>query len=42
MLNYFRGKNFVILNRDKTDFDNMATLVIHDDLRNIFDKLKIN
>ena len=40
MLNLFKGKNLVILNRDKTDFDNMATLVIHDDLRNIFDKLK--
>lgn len=40
MLRLFRGKNFVILNRSKTDFDSLATLVIHDELQNIFDKLK--
>ena len=36
MLNLFKGKNFVILNRGTTDFDDIATLVIHDDLRIIF------
>lgn len=40
MISLFKGKNLVILNRDKTDFDNMATLVIHEDLRDIFNKLK--
>ena len=39
MLNLFRGKNLVILNRGKTDFDNMATLVIHDELKNIFEQI---
>ena len=40
MLNLFRGKNLVIINRDPTDYDNMATLVIHDEFQNIFNKLK--
>ena len=40
MVNLFRGKNLVILNRDKTTYDNMATLVIHDDLRDVFNELK--
>ena len=40
MIGLFRGKNLVILNRSKTDYDRIATLVIHDDLKNIFDKLK--
>ena len=40
MINYFRGKNLVILNRSKTDYDSLATLVIHDELLNIFNQLK--
>ena len=40
MVRLFRGKNFVILNRDETQYDDMATLVMHDDLKEIFDKLK--
>lgn len=40
MINLFNGKNLVIINRDKTDFDNKATLVIHDELKNVFEKLK--
>lgn len=40
MINLFNGKNLVIINRDETDFDNKATLVIHDELKNIFEKLK--
>ena len=40
MINLFNGKNLVIINRDKTDFDNIATLVINDDLKKVFEKLK--
>ena len=40
MLNLFRGNNLVIINRDPTSFDSMATLVIHDEFKNIFNKLK--
>ena len=41
MIRLFRGKNLIIINRDKTDYDSLATLVIHDDLRQVFDKLKV-
>lgn len=41
MIRYFKGKNLVILNRDKTDYDMYATLVIHDDLREVFKELNI-
>ncbi len=40
MIRYFKGKNLVIINRDKPDYDSMATLVIHDELKNVFEKLK--
>ena len=40
MINLFKGKNLVIINRDPTDFDNMATLLIHDELQNVFNNLK--
>ena len=40
MINYFRGKHLVLLNRSKTDYDNKADLVIHDDLKEIFKELK--
>lgn len=39
-INYFDGKALVIINRDTTDFDSVATLVIHDQLGNVFSKLK--
>ena len=30
LLHYFRGKHLVLINRDATPMDNMATMVIHD------------
>ena len=39
-INYYGGKNLVIINKDSTTYDNMATLVIHDSLGNIFSNLK--
>ena len=45
MINYFRGKYLVILNRDKTPYDNYANLVIHDNLakvsRKVMDKIRV-
>ena len=40
MINLFKGKNLVILNDSKTPYDNVATLVIHADLKDIFENLK--
>ena len=42
LIRYFRGKHLVIINRDTTDYDNMAELVIHEKLGDVFKKLKIN
>lgn len=41
MIRLFRGKNLIIINRDKTDYDSIATLVINDDLKKVFSKLYI-
>ena len=38
---YFNGKYLVIINNDKTSYDGMADLVIHDRIGNVFSKLKI-
>ena len=39
LVRLFKGKNLVILNRDTTSYDNIASLVINDELDNIFKKL---
>ena len=36
LINYFRGKNLVLINRDATPYDNIANLVINDSLGNVF------
>lgn len=36
LINYFRGKYLVLINRDETPYDYKADLVIHDSLGNIF------
>lgn len=41
LVRYFRGKNLVIINKDTTDYDNMANLVIHEKLGDVFGRLKI-
>ena len=40
LLEYFRGKNLVIINNDKTPYDYMANLVINKPLKEVFGKLK--
>ena len=39
LINYFRGKNLVLINRDVTSFDNEADLVINESLGKVFEKL---
>lgn len=40
LINYFKGKYLVIINKDKTPFDSYANLVINDDLSNVFELLE--
>ena len=39
LLNYFRGNNLVLINRDMTIYDHNADLVINDSLGNVFSKI---
>lgn len=39
LIDYFNGKNLVIINRDKTNYDYRASLVINEDIKNVFEKL---
>lgn len=39
LINYFKGKYIVIINKDKTMKDNIATLVINDSIGKVFEKI---
>lgn len=39
LINYFRGKYLVIINKGFTNYDYKADLVIHDSLKDVFSKL---
>ena len=39
LINYYRGKKLVLINRDETPYDSRADLVIHNSLGNVFSKL---
>ena len=39
LINYFRGKNLVLINKDTTQYDYKANLVIKDSLGKVFDKI---
>lgn len=39
LIRYFRGKYIVLINKDKTPFDNNADLVINDSLGNVFKEI---
>ena len=39
LINYFNGKNLVLINRDSTPYDNVANLVIHDSLGKVFNQI---
>ena len=36
LINYFRGKNLVIINNDETPYDKRTTLIINEDLTSVF------
>ena len=38
-INYFRGKNLVLINKDSTPYDNKANLLINDSLGKVFSKI---
>lgn len=38
-LNYFKGENLVIINKEYTSFDSKANLVIHSSLETVFSKI---
>lgn len=40
-INYFRGKNFVLINKDETNFDSEFGLVIYDKVGEVLDKIVI-
>ena len=39
LINYFRGKNLVLINKDATPYDNMADLVINEKLGEVFKEI---
>ena len=39
LINYFKGKNLVLINKDTTFYDKRANLVINDSLGKVFSKL---
>ena len=39
LINYFRGKNLVLINRDATQYDYKANLVINESLGKVFEKI---
>ena len=39
LINYFRGKNLVLINRDSTLYDNKANLVINESLGKVFNEI---
>lgn len=39
LINYFRGKNLVLINRDATPYDNKANLVINETLGKVFEAI---
>lgn len=41
LVNYYSGENIVLINKDKTPYDNKATLVINEKLGDVFSKIKI-
>lgn len=41
LIRYFRGKNLILINKDKTSYDNIANLVINDDICDTLKKITI-
>ena len=41
LINYFNGKNLVLINKSETPYDNLASLVINDAIGEVFSQIKI-
>ena len=41
-ISYFKGDNIVLINRDETPFDSKASLVFHEKVGELLDKIKVN
>jgi len=41
LIDYFHGENLVLINKSKTPQDKIATLVIHDSIGEVLDKIKV-
>lgn len=41
LVTYFKGKNFVIINKEKTPFDYLASIIINDSLGKILNQIKL-
>ena len=41
MIQYFQGKNLVLINQTKTSYDNLATLVINEKIGKVFKEIKL-
>ena len=41
LINYFNGKNLVLINKSETPYDNLASLVINDAIGEVFTQIKI-
>ena len=41
LINYFNGKNLVLINKNETPYDNLASLVINDAIGEVFSQIKI-
>lgn len=41
LIRYFEGKNLVLINKDKTEYDKYASLVINDKIGEVFRKIKV-
>ena len=39
LINYFKGRNLVLINRDATPYDNKADLIINDSLGKVFNEI---
>ncbi len=42
LVNYFNGKYLIMINKDQTGYDNMATMVFHESIGKVFDQIKLD
>ena len=40
IVRYFKGEHFIIINKSKTNYDHMASLVFNEDIINVINNIK--